>query len=207
MTSVVGLSPSANSMTANELPPTYPPGNTDRIKGVTDRLATIPAIERDLEALATEDSLRAEAELNLGYLSARQQRWDEALAHLERVAPSTTEPWLICISHYLRGWVNQRTNHRDIAIAEYRAALDLSPHSRSISLMLADQLAQNGRQVDAYNVLDDALKTPDAGRPHLSPQGAPLASDSWRADPWIQFQHGDAWQAAAVFVELRKALR
>ena len=62
------------------------------------------------------------------------------------------------MSHYLRGWVFQRTGRRDDAIAEYRVALEASPQARSISTMLADQLAQAGRQAEAYDVLDAGLK-------------------------------------------------
>ena len=77
--------------------------------------------------LPTTKQVRAEAELNLAYLSARQQRWDDALAHLDRVTPFTQDALLVCISHYLRGWVFQRTDRRDDAIAEYRVALECLP--------------------------------------------------------------------------------
>lgn len=213
LTSVVPLSASQNRLDANELPVKTPPADRGRMERLAELLASLPVIERDLEALASEDGIRAEAELNLGYLSVRQQRWDDALAHLDRVAPSTNDAFVICISHYLRGWVFQRTGRRDDAIGEYRVALDASPGARSISTMLADQLAQAGRQAEAYSVLDATLKRSAAAvdsRPQLPSRGGragamPLVSQ--QMDPWDQFQHGDTRLIATYFTQLREALR
>ena len=212
-TSVTTFSASRNWMDANELPVKHPPSDRDWAKPLADRLAPLPAIERDLQALASDEAVRAEAELNLGYLSARQQRWNEALAHLDRVTPFTQEALLVCVSHYLRGWVFQRTGRRDEAIAEYRLALEASPHARSISTMLADQLAQAGRQAEAYDVLDAGLKASLAAadsRSRFPTRGGRAGAGPFidpPKDPWDQFQHGDARLIATYFTQLREALR
>jgi tetratricopeptide (TPR) repeat protein len=212
-TSVTAFSASRNWMDANELPVKHPPTNRDQLKDLADRLATLPAIERDLTALSNHEALRAEVELNLGYLSVRQQRWDDALAHLDRVVPFTHEAFLIAIDHYLRGWVLQRMDRRADAIAEYRLALDASPGARSISTMLADQLAQDGRQAEAYAVLDAALKA-SAAQADLHPRrlagsgrGGAVFLTAPSIDPWSQFQRGDARLVPTYFAQLRKALR
>lgn len=212
LTSVAQFSPSRNWMGANELPPKNPPTDRDQAKRLAVRLAALPAIESDLQALSNDDQVHIEAELNLAYLSARQQRWDEALAHLDRVGP-THDPFAVCLSHYLRGWVFQRTGRRDGAIAEYRLALEASPKARSISTMLADQLAQAGRQTEAYDVLNAGLKASLAAadsRPKFPTRGGragamPLLDQP--KDPWDQFQHGDIQLIPAYFSRLREALR
>jgi tetratricopeptide (TPR) repeat protein len=212
LTSVIPFSASRNWMDANELPLKKPPTDRDQAKRVAERLATLPKIERDLEELARDEQIRAEVELNLGYLSVRQQRWDEALARLDRVAP-TQDAFLTCISHDLRGWVRQRTGRRDDAIVEYRLALEASPHARSISTLLADQLAQAGRQTEAYEVLDAGLKAslaaadlPSRVVARSGRAGIVRAPDPPR-DPWAQFQHGDARLISAYLTRLREALR
>ena len=213
LTSVIPLSASRNRMDANELPVKTPPTDRDQVQRLAELLASLPVIERDLEALASEDSIRAEVELNLGYLLVRQQRWDDALAHLDRVAPSTNDAFLICISHYLRGWVFQRTGRRDDAIGEYRLALDASPGARSISTMLADQLAQAGRQAEAYSVLDAGLKRSAAAvdsRPQLLSRGGRAGAMpfvSQQLDAWDLFQHGDTRLIPTYITQLREALR
>ena len=216
LTSVTTYSASHNWMQANEIPVKNPPADREQAKRLAERLATLPSIERDLQALTGDQQLRDEAELNLGYLAVRQQRWDEAIAHLDRVAPSTKDLFLVCMSHYLRGWVFQRTNRRDEAIAEYRVALAASPKARSISIMLADQLAQAGLQGEAYQVLDAGFKASLAAadpRIRISARGGPagpsgtLAFVDRRSDPWEQFQHGDARMIPAFFAQLREALK
>ena len=119
----------------------------------------------------------------------------------------------MCISHYLRGWVFQRMDRRDDAIAEYRVALDASPQARSISTMLADQLAQAGRQAEAYDVLDAGLKASLAAadsRSRFPTRGGRAGAGPFidpPKDPWDQFQHGDARLIATYFTQLREALR
>jgi tetratricopeptide (TPR) repeat protein len=213
LTSVTPFSTSRNRIDANEIPMKSPPTNRDLMKLITARLATLPEIERDLQALANDEQLRAEAELNVGYLFVRQQRWDEALAHLERVEPSTHDALLVCISHYLRGWVYQRRDRRDEAIAEYHAALEISPRARSVSIMLADELVRAGRQVEAYAVLDSGLKAsaaPSDLRPRFPApggRGGPTPIFGVSSDPWDLFQHGDARLTLSYFTQLREALR
>jgi tetratricopeptide (TPR) repeat protein len=118
------------------------------------------------------------------------------------------------VSHYLRGWVFQRTGRRDDAIAEYRVALEASPQARSISTMLADQLAQAGRQAEAYDVLDAGLKASLAAadsRSRFPTRGGGRAGAGpfidQPKDPWDQFQHGDARLIPTYFTQLREALR
>jgi len=129
------------------------------------------------------------------------------------VAPSTNDPFLICISHYLRGWVFQRTGRRDDAIGEYRLALEASPGARSISTMLADQLAQAGRQAEAYAVLGAGLKVSAAAAdsrlrpPSRGGRAGGMPSIPQQADPWDQFQQGDARLIPVYFRQLREALR
>lgn len=213
LTSVAAFSGARNWMDANELPMKHPPSNSDQARLLDERLALLPAIEQDLEALARNEQLRAEVELNLGHLSARQQRWDQALAHLDRVVPSTHDVFLMCLSHYLRGWVLQRMNRRDDAIAAYRLALERAPNARSFSTMLADQLAQAGRQREAYDVLSSGLKTSAAAtdaRTMTVPVGRGRAGPvllNHPSDPWDQFQHGDARLIPTYLTQLREALR
>jgi tetratricopeptide (TPR) repeat protein len=207
-TSVASYSQSPNWLGANELPVSAPltPEQSER---VAVRAALIPDLARELAALTRYDSVRGEVELNLGYLSARLRAWDDALEHLSQVPKSTDDPFLRGMSHYLRGWVFERAERRDDAIAEYRLALDAFPHDRAISTLLADQLAQASRQAEAYAVLDAGVK---ASATPLEPRSTggglgPTVRVAVRRDPWFQFQQGDARRLPEYIAQLREALR
>jgi tetratricopeptide (TPR) repeat protein len=183
---------------------------------ILDRVNHIPAVITEYTGLASDDRVRGDVELHLGFLHLRLEHWDEALAHLAQVPRFTTEPPVIALSHQFNGWIFEHTERRDEAIAEYREALRLMPGARSTSILLAAQLALTGRQGDGYVLLDAALRA----RP--APAGmsfvylylangpgstATALTDDAPADPWALYLRGDALILPTLIKRMREGLK
>lgn len=150
----------------------------------------LPRLVRDFTELAKTPAFTAEAELHLGHLKIRVGAWDDAISHLARVPESTTDPRLLYLGAYMRGWAEQRRGHIDEAVRAYRAALQAAPHAQSAAVLLSSALVQIGESTEAYNVLDQALKEKPAA-----------------ADPWDDFHSGEWPRLSALIDRLREALR
>jgi hypothetical protein len=166
-----------------------------------DRLGRMPPVVQRYEALSTVPSLRAEAALHLGFLSLRLEEWDAAMAELRKVPTLTREPAVVSLSHHFMGWIFQQTGDRDDAIAAYRKALAAAPGTRSTSILLAAQLLDSGRKMDAYTMMHLALEA----RP-MPGTFAPDAADS-PPDLWPLYPRGDALVLPAFLTRLREVLK
>jgi tetratricopeptide (TPR) repeat protein len=147
-------------------------------------------LEGEFAELARQPPLAGEAEVHLGYLAMRARRWDAALAHFDRARASTREPFLLVTASYLSGWIQEQLGHASEALAAYRRANALAPGQRNLSTRLAAQLFLSGERVEAYRILDDALKTP---RP---PE-----------DVYDMFKRGDERLVPEYLAHLHEALR
>jgi tetratricopeptide (TPR) repeat protein len=149
----------------------------------------IPQAVRDFEALARDPAFAGEAEVHLGYLELRRQQWAPALAHLDRARSRVTEPFLLAVTDYLTGWIDERLKRPDDAIAAYRRAHDLTPRMRDLSTLFAAQLFQTNQRPEAYAVLDA------------------LNADPALFDLLPMFERGDARLVPEFIRHMREALR
>jgi hypothetical protein len=121
---------------------------------------TIDALERDFVRLMDDDTLAGEAALRAAYLRVLRRHWREALAHLDRAQEHASEPFLLAVADYLRGWVYERTSRDAEAIAAYRRAHAFAPRSPNLAVLLSAQLFQAGARPEAHAMLDMALEPP-----------------------------------------------
>lgn len=173
-------------------------------KAALDRVNRIGVVASRYEALRRHAALRADIELHQGFLDLRLEAWSGALAHLDEVPRATVEPMLIALSHHFRGWIYEQTGQRAQAIAAYRASLAAAPLARSVSILLAAQLTENGEQEEAYAILDAALKArpaPDRSR------YVPWPETPGPRDPWPLYRRGEALLLESHMQRLRETLR
>jgi hypothetical protein len=180
-----------------------PAGPLD-IKRILDRVDRIPRVVDQYGALYRHEPIRGDVELRQGFLALRLEAWDDALAHLDNAVATAAEPELVGLGHLFRGWVFEQTGRPEDAITAYRAALAPAPLARTTSILLAAQLTRNGRQDEAYPILDAALKAspmPDAQvfRQHGEPEPA--------LDLWPRYRNGDAVLLTSYVKRMREALR
>jgi hypothetical protein len=156
-------------------------------------LGQLPDIERAYQALAGDESLRAEVEVRVGYLEFRQAHWMTALDHLGRVSALTHETYLQYLSEYFAGRVFQEAGDGPHAIEAFERALALVPRARSAATQLAALLFVSDRPADrdrAYPLLQAAYV--EGGAPE---------------DPWRLYFRGDARLWPLYMAHLRDALK
>lgn len=175
----------------------------DAAKKLLGRIALIPAIAREFATLSRYDGIRGEVELHLGFADLRLQSWDSALGHFAQVPRLGSEPFVVALSHMFAGWALQRSGRRDAAVAAYRQAQDVAPAARSVSILLAAELAESGQTAEAYGVMDRALKA----NPAPADAAAIFASGRPPADPWTAFKLGDARLFPEFIARVREVLR
>jgi tetratricopeptide (TPR) repeat protein len=150
----------------------------------------LPRIASRFAALSDDPSIGAEARLHLAYLALQREQWSDALAHVDRARPLLTEPFLVAVAEYFRGWVFEHLARPADAIAAYRRALELAPRTRNVATLLAAQLFLGNERVEAYGILDEAFKT-----------------DPEPIDLVVQFERGHARLLAQYIARLREALK
>lgn len=150
---------------------------------------TVNGLERDFGELLDQPDVAGEAALHIAYLRVLRRDWRDALAHLDRVSELTSDPSLLAVADYLRGWVYERLSRPDEAIVAYRRAHAFAPRSPNLAVLLAAQLFQTDARSEAYAILDAAVQPPGA-------------SDLLRV-----FLDGDARLAGGYVAAIREALR
>jgi tetratricopeptide (TPR) repeat protein len=119
-------------------------------------------LERDFLRFEHEPEVAADALLRAAYLRTVRRQWREALALLDRLSTQTTDPLLLAMADYFRGWIHERESRPVEAIAAYRRAHAFAPRSPSLATLFAAQLFVVDARVEAYSVLDGAAMAPPA---------------------------------------------
>lgn len=187
-------------VTRNAIPQQSPPrAAADRLAvemiDVSDlrTMARVAAVERAIgafEALRTDAAVGAEASLRLGYCNLRLGRRAAAIAAFDRVAPNTTDRYLMHLSQLLKGWALDQDGRHDEAAAAYRSALEAVPHARTASTLFTASLVLTGRGPEAESV--------SAGF---------LSARAWPEDPWPLYPQGDARFYEGLLKRLREAIK
>jgi len=151
------------------------------------RREALPRIQERLASLTDDPELSAEAGLRIAYADVQRRRWREALVEVHRVL---TEPFLIAVAEYLRGWASEQLGQPAAAIAAYRHALEIAPGMRNPVTLLAAQLYVANQRAEAYELLESIYANPSHPR-----------------DLIVQFERGDARLVPDFFARLRAALR
>jgi tetratricopeptide (TPR) repeat protein len=152
--------------------------------------ARVPESERAFEALKSDPSLAAEAELHIGYLELRRRQWAAAIPHFDKVRELGVAPLLQAQASYFAGWTHERLGHTAESIADYRLALAAAPGMRNVSTLLAAELFLTNQRSEAYSIL----------RAGLTADPAPF-------DLLTMFERGDASLVPVYIGKMREALR
>ena len=115
---------------------------------------------------------------------------DDELWYWTKMSQLATEPFLIAVAEYFRGWLFEQIARPADAIVAYRRALELAPRTRSVATLLAAQLFLANERVEAYRILDDAFKA--------EPEPIDLV---------VQFERGLARLLPEYLARLREALQ
>jgi tetratricopeptide (TPR) repeat protein len=137
-------------------------------------------------------SVRAEADVHIGYLAIRAGRPDASLQPLA-AAVTSDDPYVRYLAEHFTGRALEMLARRTDAIAAYRRALSIVPNAASTSALLAAQLF----------VSNDAAERTEA---HTILESANAASPR-PADPWDLYWQGDARLWPVYMARLRQDLR
>jgi tetratricopeptide (TPR) repeat protein len=155
-----------------------------------DRLLPMAA---DFAGLASDyPSVRAEANVHIGYLAIRAARPDAALTPLA-TSMTSDDPYVRYLSEHFTGRALEALGRRAEAIAAYRRALVIMPNALSTSALLASQLFLS----------DDAAERNEA---HTILEAANAAAPR-PTDPWDAYWQGDARLWPVYMDRLRQGLR
>jgi len=153
------------------------------------KTATLERVAAGYRALVDDPVVGAEARLRLGDTELRLGRIDAAVADF-RDARGSADPFVSYLARLFLGWAAARAGDTTAAIDEYRSALDLAPHARSATTLLASLYLLNGRAADAESAAHDFLSA-----------GAPPD------DPWRQYPRGDFRSYLSLLDQLHAAFR
>ena len=153
--------------------------------------ATLTLAAAALDELTGAPEVGAEAHLRRGYIALRLGHHDEALQHFAAIdAAGTKDPFVLYLGHMFAGWTLARDGHPDQAVREYRAALAVVPHARSVSALLTSLLLLNGRLDEAEQVATELMTKQAVG-----------------ADPWLNYLLGDYREYPALMDQLRERIK
>ena len=124
----------------------------------------IPEAVRAFDALKTDATLAAEADLRSGYLELRREHWPDALIRLTAAQEAATEPLLRAAANYFIGWIHEELKQPSEAIAAYRRAHQIVPEMRTVATRLSALLYFQHEREEAYAILDRALNARPAPR-------------------------------------------
>jgi hypothetical protein len=142
---------------------------------------------RTLESLATSNEIRAEVDLRYGFIALRFGERELGLSHLT-AAEHAQDPLLIHAARLLIASTRERSDQIDDAIAAYRAALNIAPHTRTASVLLTSLLMRSGRLAEAMDAAHKFLSSPEV------------------PDLWNAYRDGDYRRLAVYIDQLRRSL-
>ena len=146
--------------------------------------------QRDLERLATDPQVGADALLQLAYLQLSERRYGNALRDAGRAAELALDPSAQYLAHFILAFCHEAERRPSQAAAEYAAALRAVPNAQSASLGLALLLMRNNEAEQAFDLVDRSL----AERPDGE-------------DPWRLFAYGGYVRWPILIAELRKVVQ
>ncbi len=154
------------------------------------RLASLEKAAADFQAIVADPEVGFEASLRLGDVDLQLGRIDPAVAAFQKAALASRDPFVAYLARLFLAWTDARSGRTDDAIRGYRAALDLVPHARSASTLLAALMVTDGRLTDAEDVATSFLS-------------APSSVD----DPWRMYPRGDFRNYLAMLARLHAAIK
>lgn len=143
---------------------------------------------RRFRQAATDDTLKAEANLRLGHTLLALGRPDQALAALDQVGHAD-DAAMNYLTQVFRGQAFDRLGRLDDARAAYEAALTIAPGAQTATLSLAALLFRHGHADDAARLTDALLRQPGP-----------------RADPWWVYWPADYRHIDTLLGQMRAAI-
>lgn len=140
----------------------------------TAQRAAARAIEH-YRAAAADPALTHESTLAIGYIQLRMKKLDAVLPELATAAGSS-DPFVRYLAHLFRGRTIEQLGGTTEAVAAYREALSVIPHTQSAAIALAAML----HRADQPEAAIDIMRASFAARP---------AEDPWREYGFGQFRH------------------
>jgi tetratricopeptide (TPR) repeat protein len=151
--------------------------------------ATFERIADGYRALASDPVVGAEVHLRLGDVELRLGRIDAAVAEFHE-ADHTNDPFVSYLAKLFLAWTKARAGETNAAIDGYRSALDITPHARSATTLLAALYLMHGRAADAESVTHDFL-----------------SANPPPADPWRMYPRGDFRSYLSLLDQLHAAMQ
>jgi len=133
------------------------------------------------------EAIRQEAHLRLGYIEMQRGRVKEALTHFEQ-AGAPEDAVLRYTLHLFRGQALGRAKRHEEAIASFRQAIAIAPHTESATLALAAALVTKGQHAEAEALVGRMFTV------------QPRPFDPWTIHTFPEWRHWAIWMDA-----LRKA--
>jgi tetratricopeptide (TPR) repeat protein len=150
----------------------------------------LPDLERVFGDLSKDPTVGAEASLRLGYVRARNGKFDDALESFARVEAMTRDFYLVYLARYFTGLVRERQNRLPDAERAYRGALGVIPHVGSATAALATLLFKADRRLESSQLIEDSL----AAKPQP-------------VDPWRTYAAADDRFWPQLIARLRAEIR
>src|SRR6185295_13859901 len=117
-----------------------------------------PALaRRAFDQLKDDLDVGGEATMRLGAADFRAREDNSALAAFRRVPSLTRDPWVLHLSRYFSGLIQERRQQPLEAERAYRAALAAVPHAESASIALGSLLFRTGRRSEGSAIIETML--------------------------------------------------
>jgi tetratricopeptide (TPR) repeat protein len=144
----------------------------------------------DLERLAKDPAVGADALVQLAYLEFFERDYDTAITYAKRAAGQAVEPTARYVAHFIAGFCHEVRGRPADAVGEYAGALKAFPRGQSASIALALLLARDNQGETAFDLIDRSLAA--------YPDGY---------DPWRLFSYGGYARWPTLIADLRKVIR
>jgi len=175
---------------ANGLPGLAEPNrDTPTRLGREERDASEAAI-RSMKKFVNDPVVGPEAHLRIGHIYYCLANPTAANTHYAAALRGTRDPFVQYLVHFFTGRMHDASGRRQDAAAAYRQALAVQPFVQSGTMALAATLFLDGKQGEAYDLLNAAF----AARPRPP-------------DPWRLYGYGDYRFWPELIGQLRSQLR